>query len=68
MKEGRLTEKDGLGLLDGLAESAEGQVGEAAVELLGRVEEVHEQRRLERATAEEIVFESVSVSVSVSAR
>lgn len=40
------TEKDSLGLLNGLAEATKGKMGESSVELLGRVEKVHEERGL----------------------
>lgn len=46
-----LTEQDGLGLLDGLSEPSHGQVVQPPVELFGRVQEVHQERGLERATA-----------------
>lgn len=46
-----LTEQDGLGLLDGLPKPAHGQVVQPPVELFGRVQEVHQERGLERATA-----------------
>lgn len=46
-----LTEQDGLGLLDGLSESSHRQVVQSPVELFGRVQEVHQERGLERATA-----------------
>lgn len=46
-----LTEDNALGLLDGLAEAAHGAVDEAAVELLGGVEEVHKEGRLDGAAA-----------------
>lgn len=46
-----LTEQDGLGLLDGLSEPSHGQVVQSPVELFGRVQEVHQERGLERATA-----------------
>ena len=56
-----LTEQDGLGLLDGLSEPAHGQVVQPPVELFGRVQEVHQERGLERAT-EGLMNEEENVS------
>jgi hypothetical protein len=42
-KSSKLTEDNSLGLLNSLAEAAHGVVDETAVELLGGVEEVHEE-------------------------
>ena len=47
-----LTEQYSLGLLDGLSEPSHGQMVQPPVELFRRVEEIHQERGLER-TADE---------------
>lgn len=48
-----LTENHRLGLFDGLAESAHGVVNHAAVELLGGVEEIHEEGGADGTTGDD---------------
>lgn len=55
-----LTENNSLGLLDGLAEAAHGAVDHAAVELLGGVEEVHEEGGADGAGAERVEADALA--------
>ena len=57
-----LTEDDRLGLLDSLAKSAHGVMDHPPVELFGRVQEVHEQGRSDRAAAMSISPDEKSAS------
>ena len=58
----RLTEKNGLGLFNGLTETTKWQMVETSVELFGCVEEVHEQRSLQRTTVYRWKMRHASIS------